>query len=88
MNTKPIKATVTPDPCNTNAGVVTTNFDEDVSGVDISDFSLTRDGSGVNISNATDGDSQIGVCSKQDGMVHFSLILGLHFSKPEKKQAT
>jgi Ca2+-binding RTX toxin-like protein len=34
---------VTPDPRNTNAGTVTINFNEDVTGVDITDFSLTRD---------------------------------------------
>jgi Ca2+-binding RTX toxin-like protein len=34
---------VTPDPRNTNAGTVTVNFTEDVTGVDIADFSLTRD---------------------------------------------
>jgi hypothetical protein len=41
---------VTPDPRNTNAGVVTVDFDEDVSGVDITDFTLTRDGAAVTLS--------------------------------------
>lgn len=44
---------VTPDPRNTNAGVVTINFDEDVSGVDINDLTLTRDGNTVDINGLT-----------------------------------
>lgn len=40
---------VSPDPRNTNAGIVTVNFDEDVTGVDISDFQLTRDGEVVDL---------------------------------------
>jgi len=35
---------ITPDPRNTEAGIVTINFTKDVTGVDISDFQLTRDG--------------------------------------------
>ena len=41
---------VTPDPRNTDPGVVTINFDEDVTGVDIGDLTLTRDGSMVDLS--------------------------------------
>jgi Ca2+-binding RTX toxin-like protein len=44
---------VTPDPRNTNAGVVTVDFDEDVSGVDITDFTLTRDGAAVTLSGVS-----------------------------------
>ena len=42
---------VTPDPRNSNAGTVTINFGESVSGVDISDFTLTRNGSPVSLSS-------------------------------------
>ena len=38
---------VSPDPRSTSAGGVTLNFTEDVSGVDIADFSLTRNGVSV-----------------------------------------
>ncbi len=38
---------VTPDPRTTNAGIVSVSFDEPVSGVDITDFSLTRDSQSV-----------------------------------------
>ncbi|HID23473.1 MAG TPA: hypothetical protein EYP14_13895, partial [Planctomycetaceae bacterium] len=38
---------VTPDPRNTDAGTVTIEFTKDVTGVDISDFQLTRDGTVV-----------------------------------------
>ncbi len=38
---------VAPDPRNTDAGVVTINFTKPVTGVDISDFQLTRDGAVV-----------------------------------------
>jgi Ca2+-binding RTX toxin-like protein len=41
---------VTPDPRDTQAGVVTINISQSVTGVDISDFSLTRDGNVVDIS--------------------------------------
>lgn len=41
---------ITPDPRNTNAGTVTVNFSENVTGVDIADFTLTRDNTPVNIS--------------------------------------
>ncbi len=40
-------ASLTPDPRSVSAGVVTLNFSEDVTGVDISDFTLTRNGSNV-----------------------------------------
>ena len=40
---------VAPDPRNTAAGVVTVTFSEDVTGVDIADFSLTRNGAAVGI---------------------------------------
>ncbi|MFK7737687.1 MAG: Ig-like domain-containing protein, partial [Pirellulaceae bacterium] len=43
---------VSPDPRNSNAGLVTILFDEVVSGVDLSDFRLTRDGEAVDLSNA------------------------------------
>ena|GEM_PF-3885305 len=42
---------VSPDPRNSHAGTVTINFSESVSGVDITDFSLTRDGNAVDLSN-------------------------------------
>ncbi len=38
---------VTPDPRSTSAGGVTLNFTEDVNGVDIADFTLTRNGVNV-----------------------------------------
>ena len=41
---------VAPDPRNTSVGLVTIEFSESVTGVDIDDFSLTRDGQVVNIS--------------------------------------
>lgn len=41
---------VTPDPRRVNAGVVTIDFSEPVTGVDINDFRLTRDGVPVDIS--------------------------------------
>ena len=41
---------VTPDPRATNAGVVTLTFNEEVTGVQISDFSLTRETDTVDIS--------------------------------------
>ena len=41
---------VTPDPRNTNAGTVNVTFSEVVSGVDITDFALTRNGGGIDIS--------------------------------------
>ena len=44
---------VTPDPRNTNAGTVTIIFSEDVTGVDVGDFTLTRDGGNVEISGLT-----------------------------------
>ena len=44
---------VTPDPRTTQAGIVTVNFNETVTGVDISNFSLTRNGSAVDISGQT-----------------------------------
>jgi len=44
---------VTPDPRNTNAGTVTITFSDTVTGVDIGDFSLTRDGTNVDISGLT-----------------------------------
>lgn len=42
---------VTPDPRNTNAGNVTVTFSAPVTGVDKSDFTLTRNGSSVNIAS-------------------------------------
>ena len=44
---------VTPDPRTTQAGTVAVNFSETVTGVDISNFSLTRNGSAVDISSQT-----------------------------------
>ena len=44
---------VTPDPRNSVVGLVTINFDEDVVGVDIADFSLTLDGNAIDISGLT-----------------------------------
>ncbi len=38
---------ITPDPRNSAAGIVTVTFDEPVSGVDIADFTLTRDDDGA-----------------------------------------
>ena len=42
---------VSPDPRNTSVGVVTINFDEDVTGFDIGDLTLTQDGQSVDISS-------------------------------------
>ena len=44
---------VTPDPRNTSVGVVTIDFDEGVTGADVSDLALTRDGVAVDISSLT-----------------------------------
>ncbi len=41
---------VTPDPRNSAVGVVTVNFTEDVTGVDLTDFTLLRDGAPVSLS--------------------------------------
>ncbi len=42
---------ITPDPRETSAGVVSVIFNEPVTGVDISDFTLSRDGKLVDVSN-------------------------------------
>jgi Ca2+-binding RTX toxin-like protein len=42
-----------PTPRNSASGIVTVNFNEDVSGVDINDFVLTRDGNSVNLGSVT-----------------------------------
>ena len=44
---------VTPDPRNTAVGELTIDFSEDVTGVDLADFQLTRDGNGVSLSGVT-----------------------------------
>lgn len=44
---------VTPDPHKTNAGIVTIKFSEPVTGVDIGDFTLTRNGAPVSLSGLT-----------------------------------
>lgn len=44
---------ITPDPRNSAAGIVTVTFDEPVSGVDITDFVLLRDGQPVDLSAVT-----------------------------------
>lgn len=44
---------ITPDPRNAAAGIVTVSFNEAVSGVDIADFTLTRDGVPVNLGSVT-----------------------------------
>ncbi|MEL7497651.1 MAG: G8 domain-containing protein [Planctomycetota bacterium] len=44
---------VSPDPRNSNAGVVTINFDEDVSGFDLSDLQLTRNGNDIDLAGLT-----------------------------------
>lgn len=44
---------VSPDPRSTSAGTVTISFNEDVTGVDIADFSLTRGGSAVSLTGLT-----------------------------------
>ncbi len=44
---------VSPDPRNTNVGVVTINFNESVSGVNASDFVLTRGGASVPLIGVT-----------------------------------
>jgi hypothetical protein len=44
---------VTPDPRNSNAGTVNVTFSETVSGVDISDFALTRNGGNIDITGLT-----------------------------------
>ncbi|HND56576.1 MAG TPA: hypothetical protein PLV92_29360, partial [Pirellulaceae bacterium] len=41
---------VSPDPRTTTVGIVTVNFSEAVTGVDIADFTLTRDGNSVSLS--------------------------------------
>ena len=41
---------ITPDPRSRNAGFVTVSFNEDVTGVDIADFTLTRDMKSIDIS--------------------------------------
>lgn len=46
---------VAPDPRNTPAGTVTINFSEIVTGVDVADFHLTRDGTTVSLSELTVG---------------------------------
>src|SRR5207302_510404 len=46
---------VAPDPRNTAAGTVTVTFSESVTGVDVADFTLTRDGSAVSLSGLTVG---------------------------------
>ena len=43
---------VTPDPINTSVDSLTLTFSEDVSGVDLGDFQLTRDGVQLNLSGA------------------------------------
>ena len=48
---------VTPDPRNTNAGVVTVAFSEPVTGVDVGDFRLTRNGTSVSLAGLTVGGS-------------------------------
>ena len=55
VDTTPLYASitaVTPDPRNSNAGTVTILFSKAATGVDISDFTLTRGGSSVDISSA------------------------------------
>lgn len=44
---------VTPDPRSTSAGNVTISFNEDVTGVDIADFSLTRNAVAVSLTGLT-----------------------------------
>ena len=48
---------VTPDPRNANAGTVTVNFNETVTGVNTADFTLTRNGNPVSLSGLTVGGS-------------------------------
>ncbi len=45
------------DPTQPNAGTVSINFSEQVTGVDISDFTLTKDGSAVTLTGLTVGGS-------------------------------
>jgi Ca2+-binding RTX toxin-like protein len=54
-NVRPVAAItpITPDPRNSAAGIVTVNFTENVSGVDIADFTLSRDGTPVNLGSVT-----------------------------------
>jgi hypothetical protein len=44
---------VTPDPRTTDAGTVTVTFDEEVTGVNIDDFALTRNGNDVDLTGLT-----------------------------------
>ena len=43
---------VSPDPIGTSINSLTVTFSEDVTGVDLTDFSLTRDGQGLDLSGA------------------------------------
>jgi hypothetical protein len=49
---------VTPDPRNTPSGVITITFSEPVTGLDIADFTLTRDGSPVSLTQLVVNGSQ------------------------------
>ena len=49
----PGTVTVTPDPRSTAVGVVTVNFSESVTGVNLTDFVLTRDGGNVSLAGLT-----------------------------------
>ncbi len=46
-----------PDPRNTNSGTVTIEFTEPVTGVDVADFGLTRNGTAVSLTDLTVGGS-------------------------------
>ena len=72
---------LTPDPRAISAGTVTVQFDEPVTGVTISDFSLTRNGtainlSGVNLTAATTSQYtlDLGLVTVLDGTYVLSLI--------------
>jgi hypothetical protein len=71
---------VLPDPRNTDTGVIMVNFDVDVTGVDINDFTLTRDGNPIDITGGVvlGGPSQytidLSAYTGVDGMYVFTLV--------------
>lgn len=71
---------VTPDPRNTNAGLVTVTFDEDVTGVDINDFALTNGATpvslaGVTVNPLSGTDYELDLSSVTNSSGSYSLLL-------------
>ncbi len=71
---------VTPDPRNTNAGLVTVTFDEDVTGVDINDFALTNGATpislaGVTVNPLSGTDYELDLSSVTNSSGTYSLLL-------------